>query len=182
MFNATEFISEVRIVPVVKLTDVRTTLPVMEALIAGNVPVAEITFRTDCAAEAIRLAAENLGEKMLVGAGTVIDARQAEAAIANGARFIVSPGYSEAVNGVCRANGVLYVPGAVTPTEIMQAYALSFSPLRFTAVPPRSRRSARLLAISNSCLRAESTPPISRISSRFRTSLPAAAVGWWRTS
>lgn len=123
MSNVAEFISEVRIVPVVKLTDVKTTLPVMEALFAGNVPVAEITFRTDCAAEAIRLAAENLGEKMLVGAGTVIDARQAEAAIANGARFIVSPGYSEAVNGVCRANGVLYVPGAVTPTEIMQAYA-----------------------------------------------------------
>lgn len=123
MFNATEFISEVGIVPVVKLTDAATTLPVMEALIAGNVPVAEITFRTDCAAEAIRIAAEELGDKMLVGAGTVVDAAQAEAAIKSGARFIVSPGYSEAVNGVCRANGILYVPGAVTPTEIMQACA-----------------------------------------------------------
>ncbi len=123
MANVAEFISEVGIVPVVKLTDVATTLPVMEALIAGNVPVAEITFRTDCAAEAIRVAAENFGDKMLVGAGTVVDARQAEAAVNSGARFIVSPGYSEAVNGVCRANGILYVPGAVTPTEIMQAYA-----------------------------------------------------------
>lgn len=112
-------IKKVRIVPVVKLDSASDAVKVVEALSAGGIPIAEITFRTAAAPEAITLAAENCPDA-LIGAGTVINAAQAETAVKCGAKFIVSPGYSEAVNAFCHEAGILYVPGAVTPTEIMK--------------------------------------------------------------
>ena len=116
----TEQIQARKIVPVVVLHKLEDTEPTLQALSDGGLPVAEITFRTECAAAAIRLACEKFPE-MLIGAGTVVRADQAEHAIACGAKFIVGPGLSPAVAAACRRAGVLYLPGCVTPTEIIAA-------------------------------------------------------------
>ena len=115
-------IAECKIVPVVKIDDVADTLPLMKALAAGGIMSAEITFRTACGPDALALAAKECPD-MLVGAGTVINKEQAEKAVACGAKFIVGPGFSKEVADVCRAADVLYLPGVVTPTEVMMAIA-----------------------------------------------------------
>ena len=126
-----EIIEKVKIVPVVKIDDVNNTMPLMNALCEGGIPITEITFRTACAAEAIRIASENFGDKMLVGAGTVVNASQAKIAIENGAKFIVSPGFGKDISDVCVQNNIAYVPGCVTPTEIMAAIAEGHKIIKF---------------------------------------------------
>lgn len=117
-------------VPVVVIKDLAETVPTLKALMNAGIPTAEITFRTACAADAIRLGCEQFPD-MLIGAGTVINAEQARAALDAGARFIVSPGLSAAVAEVCRAADVPYIPGCVTPTEIMQALDLGITTVKF---------------------------------------------------
>ncbi len=129
--DAKQFIEQVKIVPVVKIDNVEDTLPLMNALCDGGIPIAEITFRTTCAPEAIKIAAENFSDKMLIGAGTVINADQATLAIKNGARFIVSPGFAKEISDVCNEAGIVYVPGCVTPTEIMGAIACGHKIIKF---------------------------------------------------
>ena len=119
-----------RVVPVVVIKDISETLPTLAALRDGGIPVAEITFRTACAADAIRLGCETFPD-LLIGAGTVINAEQARRAIDCGARFIVSPGLSAAVAEVCADEGVPYLPGCVTPTEIMAALELGITTVKF---------------------------------------------------
>lgn len=125
-----EQIQKLKIVPVVVLSKLEDTEPTLQALCEGGLPVAEITFRTECAAAAIRLACEKFPE-MLIGAGTVVRADQAEHAIACGAKFIVGPGFSGAVAEVCRQKGVLYLPGCVTPTEIIAAMDAGLEIVKF---------------------------------------------------
>ncbi len=125
-----EKIGQMKIVPVVVLNSVEETLPKMQALIDGGLPCAEITFRTPCAAEAIALAVKAYPDA-LIGAGTVINAEQCEKAIAAGSKFIVSPGFSEEVADCCKAHGMLYLPGVVTPTEVMTAVAKGLTTLKF---------------------------------------------------
>ena len=122
--------SSCRVVPVVVIQKLEDTIPTLQALCDGGVPVAEITFRTACAAEAIKLGVEAFPD-MLIGAGTVINAAQARDAIKAGAKFIVSPGLSPEVAGFCEAKDIPYLPGCVTPTEIMQALALGLTTLKF---------------------------------------------------
>ena len=119
-----------RVVPVVVIRDIADTCPTLEALCDGGIPVAEITFRTACAAEAIRIGCEKFPD-MMIGAGTVINAEQAKTAIGAGARFIVSPGLSADVAAVCREADVPYLPGCVTPTEIMAALEMGLTTLKF---------------------------------------------------
>lgn len=125
-----EKIGQMKIVPVVVLNSVEETLPKMQALIDGGLPCAEITFRTPCAAEVIALAVKTYPDA-LIGAGTVINAEQCEKAIAAGSKFIVSPGFSEEVADCCKAHGMLYLPGVVTPTEVMAAVAKGLTTLKF---------------------------------------------------
>ncbi len=120
----------VRVLPVVVLQQLSETLPTLTALREGGIPAAEITFRTDCAAEAIRLGRRNFPD-MYIGAGTVICARQAHEAIDAGAEFVVSPGLSADVAAVCREANVPYYPGCVTPTEIMAALELGITTVKF---------------------------------------------------
>ena len=117
-------------VPVVVIKSLDETVPTLTALRNAGIPTAEITFRTACAADAIRLGAEQFPD-MLIGAGTVVNAEQAKAALAAGAKFIVSPGLSAAVAEVCREADVPYIPGCVTPTEIMQALDLGITTVKF---------------------------------------------------
>jgi 2-dehydro-3-deoxyphosphogluconate aldolase / (4S)-4-hydroxy-2-oxoglutarate aldolase len=108
------------LVPVVKIDRAADAVPLGQALVAGGLPCAEITFRTAAAEEAIRNLAAALPEMML-GAGTVLTVEQAEKAVSAGARFIVSPGFGPAVVDWCLRQGVPVLPGVATPTEIMMA-------------------------------------------------------------
>ena len=128
--NVLERVNEIKLVPVVVLNNVEETIPVIQALHDGDVPIAEICFRTDCAAECIKLAVEKFPND-LIGAGTVINATQCEQAIDCGAKFIVSPGLSSEVARVCKERNVPYLPGIVTPTEIMQAIDFGLNVVKF---------------------------------------------------
>ena len=119
-----------KIVPVVVINNVEDTLPTINALVKGGLPVAEITFRTSCAKEALALAVKNFPDA-LIGAGTVINEKQCLEAIEIGAKFIVSPGLSKSVARVCKEKNVPYLPGVVTPTEIMEALELGLTNLKF---------------------------------------------------
>ena len=123
-------IKQCKIVPVVVLKKLEETEPTLKALCDGGLPVAEITFRTECAADAIRLGCEKFPE-MLIGAGTVINAVQANKAIDCGAKFIVGPGFSYEVAEVCKTRDVLYLPGCVTPTEIISAISCGLEIVKF---------------------------------------------------
>ncbi len=119
-----------KFVPVVVIKELSETEKILTALKNNNINCAEITFRTACAAEAIALAVEKFPE-MSIGAGTVINAEQCNAALKAGAQFIVSPGLSAAVAGICKENNIPYYPGCVTPTEIMQALDLGITTVKF---------------------------------------------------
>lgn len=130
-FNQTEnLFKDCKYVPVVVIKELEDAEKILAALENSDIPIAEITFRTACAAEAIKAGAEKFPD-MIVGAGTVINAQQAEAAIEAGAKFIVSPGLSESVCEKCRAADIPYIPGCVTPTEIMRALELGINVVKF---------------------------------------------------
>jgi 2-dehydro-3-deoxyphosphogluconate aldolase/(4S)-4-hydroxy-2-oxoglutarate aldolase len=118
-----------RIVPVVVLDDAADAHGLADALVAGGLPVAEVTFRTAAAPDAIRAMADR-GD-LLVGAGTVLTAAQVDQAVAAGAAFVVSPGLSRAVVERCQEHGVLALPGAVTATEVMAALDLGITTVKF---------------------------------------------------
>ena len=108
-----------RVVPVVVLEELETSVPVALALQAGGLPVAEVTFRTAVAVDAInRIAGDT---DVLVGAGTVVRPEQVDEAVAAGARFIVTPGLSLRVIERCRELDVLVIPGVATATEVIAA-------------------------------------------------------------
>ena len=117
-------------IPVVVIKELSETDKILTALKESGIHCAEITFRTACAAEAIAYACEHYPD-MEIGAGTVINAAQCEAALAAGAKFIVSPGLSVAVAEICNARNIPYYPGCVTPTEIMQALELGLTTVKF---------------------------------------------------
>ena len=119
-----------KLIPVVVIKELSETDRILKALKNYGVNCAEITFRTACAKEAIEYAVKNYPE-MNIGAGTVINKEQCEAAINAGAQFIVSPGLSKEVAEFCAKKGVSYFPGCVTPTEIMQALELGLTVLKF---------------------------------------------------
>ncbi len=119
-----------KFVPVVVIKELSETDKILTALKKHGINCAEITFRTACAAEAIEYACKNYPD-MSVGAGTVINAEQCEAALKAGAQFIVSPGLSVAVAKICKERNVPYYPGCVTPTEIMQALELGITTVKF---------------------------------------------------
>ena len=122
-------LSAARLVPVVVLDDAADADPLAAALVAGGLPVAEVTFRTAAAEESIRVMAAR-GD-MLVGAGTVLTPAQVDVAVAAGASYIVSPGLSRAVVERCQEHGVLALPGAVTATEVQAALELGLTTVKF---------------------------------------------------
>lgn len=122
-------LSRGRLVPVVVLDDAGDANGLAEALVGGGLPVAEVTFRTAAAAEAIKTMAGR-GD-VLVGAGTVLTPTQVDQAVDAGARFIVSPGLSRAVIERCQERGVPAIPGAVTATEVQAALELGVSTVKF---------------------------------------------------
>lgn len=122
-------VTESPVIPVVVINQASRAPSLGEALIAGGIRVAEVTFRTDAAADAIRRMSAN--SSLLVGAGTVLTAAQVDEAADAGARFIVSPGFSADVVHRAQHHGLPVYPGAVTPTEIMAALDLGLTTLKF---------------------------------------------------
>lgn len=119
-----------RLVPVVVLDEARDAGPLADALVTGGLPVAEVTFRTAAAADAIRAIADRGGD-VLVGAGTVVTPAQVDAAVAAGAQYLVSPGTSRAVVERAQERGVPVLPGAVTATEVQAALELGLDTVKF---------------------------------------------------
>ena len=119
-----------KLIPVVVIKNLEDTEKILTALKKDGINCAEITFRTACAKDAIALACEKFPD-MNVGAGTVINGEQCVDALNAGAKFIVSPGLSVEVAEICKANGVPYYPGCVTPTEIMQALDMGITTVKF---------------------------------------------------
>ena len=123
-------IDRYKVIPVVVINKIEETSKKLQALIDGGLPIAEITFRTECAQEAISLAIADFPQ-MLIGAGTVINSTQAEKAISLGVKFIVGPGFSPEVSTICKTHNIPYFPGCVTPTEIMMAIADGWTVIKF---------------------------------------------------
>ena len=119
-----------KFIPVVVIKELSETDKILTALKNSGINCAEITFRTACAAEAIEYAVKNYPD-MEIGAGTVINAEQCEAALKAGATFIVSPGLSPAVAKICNKKNIPYYPGCVTPTEIMAALEFGITTVKF---------------------------------------------------
>ena len=119
-----------KIIPVVVIKNINETETILNALRFSDINCAEITFRTECAKDAIKLGTK-LFPDMNIGAGTVINKSQCIDAISAGAKFIVSPGLSNDVAQICKEKGIPYYPGCVTPTEIMQALELGINIVKF---------------------------------------------------
>jgi len=125
-----ERIAELKVVPVVAIESVDSAIPLADALIAGGLPVAEITFRTACAAEVIALLAKER-PALLVGAGTVLTADNAQQAKAAGAAFAVAPGLNPNTIRAAAATGLPFSPGIMTPSNVETALELGIRNLKF---------------------------------------------------
>lgn len=122
-------LSSYGVVPVVVAQTAAHGAGIVDALVEGGLPVAEVTFRTEAAEEVMRAAADR-GD-VLVGAGTVTTPEQVDRAVAAGARYIVSPGTSRLVIERAHEHGVLVLPGAVSATEVQQALELGVRTVKF---------------------------------------------------
>ncbi|MDR0389719.1 MAG: bifunctional 4-hydroxy-2-oxoglutarate aldolase/2-dehydro-3-deoxy-phosphogluconate aldolase [Spirochaetaceae bacterium] len=130
MHEVLQEIQNMGIIPVVKIEDPASALPLAQALKDGGLPCAEITFRTGAAKEAIQnIAAAH--PDMLLGAGTVLSAAQADDAIAAGAKYIVSPGFNPAVVSHCVKKGIPIIPGCSTPSDMERAIEMGLEAVKF---------------------------------------------------
>ena len=128
--NVAEEFYKTGVVPVVVIEDAEKAVPTAKALLAGDVNVMEITFRTAAAQDAIKAVSDSCPE-MIVGAGTIVTLEQCRQAVAAGAKFIVSPGFDADVVKWCVEQSLVIVPGCVTPTEIMAAMKLGLKVVKF---------------------------------------------------
>ncbi len=130
MSDIFETIGRIKLVPVVKIDDAKDAPALGKALCDGGLPIAEVTFRTAAAEEAIRLMVkENSG--MLIGAGTVLTVENAKKAIDAGAAFIVSPGFNPEVVDFCISQGMPVTPGVTNPTQVEMGLSRGLKVLKF---------------------------------------------------
>jgi 2-dehydro-3-deoxyphosphogluconate aldolase/(4S)-4-hydroxy-2-oxoglutarate aldolase len=125
-----EQIGELGIIPVVKIEKAENALPLGRALIDGDLPIAEITFRTSAAEESIKTLTREL-PNLLVGAGTVLTIEQVKKAVSAGAKFIVSPGFNPKVVDYCTENSIPITPGINNPTQIEMALERGIEVVKF---------------------------------------------------
>lgn len=128
--NVFDKLSMAGLVPVIKVEKAEQAVPLCKALLDGGLPVAEITFRTAAAQEAIRLVSEALPE-VILGAGTVLTCEQVDQAVAAGATYIVSPGFNPKVVAHCIEKGVPVLPGCANPSDIEQALEYGLDTVKF---------------------------------------------------
>ncbi|WP_159950121.1 2-dehydro-3-deoxy-phosphogluconate aldolase [Rhizobium sp. 18065] len=118
------------VVPVLIIDDADTAVPLARALVAGGLKAIEITLRTDAALEAVRRVAAEV-EGAVVGAGTILNAKHFEAAVAAGSKFIVSPGTTQELLDAARASDIPLLPGAATASEVMALREEGYQVLKF---------------------------------------------------
>ena len=118
------------VVPVIVINHIEEALPLAKALLDGGIKVMEVTLRTDCALEAIKLIAETYPEA-LIGAGTVINAKQLAEVTAAGAKFAISPGSSPTLLNAAKAGDIPLIPGVVSPSELMNGIELGYDHFKF---------------------------------------------------
>jgi len=123
--NKTEVIKQIKdigLIPVVRATSADEAMRAIDAIREGGVSVLEITMTVPGAVGVIEQLTKKYGSDVLVGAGTVLDAETARACMLSGAQFIVSPALNMETIECCRRYGVAVMPGALTPTEVVQAW------------------------------------------------------------
>lgn len=130
MKSIEEIFAELKVVPVVVLDDVKDAEPLAKALVEGGLPCAEVTFRTEAAAESIRVMTEVYPD-MLVGAGTVLTTEQVDKAVESGAKFIVSPGFDPEIVDYCIEKNISVFPGCISPSEVAQAVKRGLKVVKF---------------------------------------------------
>jgi 2-dehydro-3-deoxyphosphogluconate aldolase/(4S)-4-hydroxy-2-oxoglutarate aldolase len=130
MHAVLEELGKIGIVPVIKIDDAVSAVPLAKALIAGGIPCAEITFRTSCGEEAIRRINREVPE-MLLGAGTVLNTEQVDRAVDAGAKFIVTPGLNPRVVAHCIKKGIPVTPGCSTPSDMDIALEAGLDVVKF---------------------------------------------------
>lgn len=118
------------VVPVIAINDAEKAVPLAKALCKGGLPAAEITFRTDCAAQAIKKIRSEVPE-MLVGAGTVLTKDQVDGALEAGSQFIVTPGFNPEIVRYALSVGAIIMPGTATPGEMEQAMSMGLDIVKF---------------------------------------------------
>ncbi|MGI5352150.1 bifunctional 4-hydroxy-2-oxoglutarate aldolase/2-dehydro-3-deoxy-phosphogluconate aldolase [Streptomyces sp. CA-250714] len=118
------------VIPVVVLEDAADAVPLARALVAGGLPAIEVTLRTAAAPEAIRAIADAVPEAV-VGAGTVLGPESVRTAVAAGARFLVSPGWTDPLLDAMRASGVPFLPGVSTVSEVMALLERGVTEMKF---------------------------------------------------
>lgn len=128
-------IHQIGLVPVVVLEDAKDAAPLAEALCAGGLPCAEVTFRTEAAEESIRIMSREFPQ-MLIGAGTVLTTEQVDRAVDAGARFIVSPGLNPKVVEHCLKKGVAVTPGTSNPSDVETAIEMGLEAVKFFPAEP----------------------------------------------
>ncbi|ENM5827308.1 bifunctional 4-hydroxy-2-oxoglutarate aldolase/2-dehydro-3-deoxy-phosphogluconate aldolase [Vibrio metoecus] len=125
----------IKIVPVIAINDVAHALPLAKVLVENGLPCAEVTFRTEAAAESIRIMREAYPE-LLIGAGTVLTSAQVDEAIAAGADFIVSPGLNPTTVKYCQQRNIAIIPGVNNPSLVEQAMEMGLRTLKFFPAEP----------------------------------------------
>lgn len=130
MKSIEELFAELKVVPVVVLDDAKDAEPLAKALVEGGLPCSEVTFRTEEAAESIRIMTEVYPD-MLVGAGTVLTTEQVDKAVESGAKFIVSPGFDPEIVDYCIEKNIPVFPGCISPSEVAQAVKRGLKVVKF---------------------------------------------------
>jgi 2-dehydro-3-deoxyphosphogluconate aldolase / (4S)-4-hydroxy-2-oxoglutarate aldolase len=125
-----DLLTRLQLVPVVALPSVDAGLRLAEILMRCNLPVAEVTFRTPCAAEAIK-AMKREHSDLLVLAGTVLTTKNVDIATDAGAECIVLPGFDKDIVGYCKTQNLMVCPGTATPTEVMQCMGMGIDFVKF---------------------------------------------------
>ncbi|AMF92311.1 bifunctional 4-hydroxy-2-oxoglutarate aldolase/2-dehydro-3-deoxy-phosphogluconate aldolase [Vibrio fluvialis] len=135
MSDIKQQIKALKIIPVIAIDNAEDIIPLGKVLVENGLPVAEITFRSDAAEEAIRLLRESQPE-MLIGAGTVLNRAQVIAAKEAGATFIVSPGFNPNTVRACQELGIEIIPGVNNPSAVEAALEMGLTTMKFFPAEP----------------------------------------------
>ncbi|EPN4933392.1 bifunctional 4-hydroxy-2-oxoglutarate aldolase/2-dehydro-3-deoxy-phosphogluconate aldolase [Vibrio fluvialis] len=135
MKTLNEQLRDIKVVPVIAIKDANKAVKLAEVLIENGLPCAEVTFRTEQAALAMKNMREAFPD-MLIGAGTVLTTAQVDQAIEAGVDFVVSPGFNPTTVKYCQQRGVTIVPGVNNPSQVEQAMEMGLDTLKFFPAEP----------------------------------------------
>jgi 2-dehydro-3-deoxyphosphogluconate aldolase / (4S)-4-hydroxy-2-oxoglutarate aldolase len=135
MSNLNDQLAALKVIPVIAINNAEDAIPLGRALVENGMPCAEITFRTEAAAQAIRNMRKEFPE-MLIGAGTILTTAQVDEAIEAGVDFIVSPGFNPTTVKYCQEKGMPIVPGVNNPSLVEQAMEMGLRTLKFFPAEP----------------------------------------------